>query len=291
MKRIIASLLATTAGALILVAAGSAASVTVQIRSTAFSPSSFTINHGDTVTWRNADTQDHQIVADDGSFASPILHRNQTFTKTLNTAGTFRYHDALAPKLTGKVTVKGPPPSVTLALSVPIVVYGAQTALSGAISTGGANQNVEIDEQPFGQASPSQVTILKTGVGGTFSFAVTPKLYTTYLARWNNVSSASVVAQVAPKVSLIPGGKGYMKVVIATPVSLWHKHVSLQRLSQFGQWVNLANLTLGELNGRLFKPVGYLPKGVSKIRVFLSINQAGNGLLAAHSGTQTIVKH
>jgi hypothetical protein len=29
---------------------------------------------------------------------------------------------------------------------------------------------------------------------------------------------------------------------------------------------------------------------VSKIRVFLSINQAGNGLLSAHSGTQTIVR-
>jgi hypothetical protein len=66
--------------------------------------------------------------------------------------------------------------------------------------------------------------------------------------------------------------------------------VSLQRLSQFGQWVNIANLTLGQLNGRLFKPAAYLPKGVSHIRVFLSINQAGNGLLAAHSGTQTIVR-
>ena len=89
---------------------------------------------------------------------------------------------------------------------------------------------------------------------------------------------------------LIPGGGGYMKADVSSPVSLWHKHVSLQRLSQFGQWVNIANLTLGQLNGRLFKPAAYLPKGVSHIRVFLSINQAGNGLLAAHSGTQTIVR-
>ena len=41
---------------------------------------------------------------------------------------------------------------------------------------------------------------------------------------------------------------------------------------------------------RLFKPAAYLPKGVSHIRVFLSVNQAGNGLLAAHSGTQTFVR-
>jgi hypothetical protein len=78
--------------------------------------------------------------------------------------------------------------------------------------------------------------------------------------------------------------------VVSSPVSLWHHHLYLQRLSQFGQWVNIAPLTLGQLNGRLFRPVGYLPKGVSHIRVFLTVNQAGNGLLAAHSGTQTIVR-
>jgi plastocyanin len=290
MWRTIAAVLATAVGALTLASAGAAATVTVQIRSTGFSPGAITINHDDKITWHNADKVNHQVVADDGSFASPILRAGQSWTKTLSTAGTFRYHDALFPKLTGRITVKGPPPSVSLALSVPIVVYGTSITLSGAISTGAANQSVELDQQPYGQASASQLAIVKTGVGGTFSWTITPNLYTTYSARWNNVTSASVVAQVSPKMKLIPGGAGYMKVEIASPVSLWHRHVSLQRLSQFGQWVNIANLTLGQLNGRLFRPVAYLPKGSSHIRVFLSINQAGNGLLAAHSGTQTIVR-
>ena len=70
--------------------------------------------------------------------------------------------------------------------------------------------------------------------------------------------------------------------------ALMPRHVLLQRLSAFGQWVNLASLTLGAQNGRVFQPVAYLPKGLSHIRVFLSVNQAGNGLLAAHSGTQTV---
>jgi plastocyanin len=290
MWRTLAALLATIVGALALASAGAAAAVTVQIRSTGFSPATFTINHDDKVTWHNADKVDHQVVADDGSFASPILHAGQSWTKTLSTAGTFRYHDALYPKLTGKITVKGPPPSVSLALSVPIVVYGTSITLTGTISTGAANQSVELDQQPYGQASASQIAIVKTGAGGTFSWTITPSLYTTYTARWNNVTSASVVAQVAPKMKLIPGGSGYMKAEISSPVSLWHRHVSLQRLSPFGQWVNIANLTLGQLNGRLFRPTAYLPKGVSHIRVFLSINQAGIGLLAAHSGTQTIVR-
>ena len=109
MWRMLATLLAA--------AAGSAATVTVQIKSTGFSPANVTINHGDAVAWHTADKVDHQVVADDGSFASPILHAGQSWTRTLTTAGTFRYHDALYPKRTGKIVVKGPPPSVSLALS------------------------------------------------------------------------------------------------------------------------------------------------------------------------------
>jgi plastocyanin len=289
MRRMLVPVL-VAAAALAAPATGSAATVTVQIKSTGFSPSSFTINHDDRVTWRNVDKVDHQVVADDGSFASPILHAGQSWSRTLTTAGTFRFHDALHPRLTGKVTVKGPPPSVALALSVPIVYYGAPITISGTISTGAANQTVELSQQPYGQAAPSQLALVKTGPGGAFSYTVTPNLYTTYAARWNNVASGSVVVQVAPKIQLIPGGKSYMKAVVTSPVSLWHRHLTLQRLSPYGQWVTVANLVLGEQNGRLFQPASYLPRGKSVIRVFLSINQAGVGLLASHSGTQSVTR-
>jgi len=284
----IAPLLAAAAGALVLAAPSAAATVTVQIRSTGFSPSNVTIQHDDRITWRNADKVDHQVVANDGSFASPILRAGQTWTRTFATAGTFRYHDALHPRFTGKLTVKGPPPSLSLALSAPIVTYGSPVTISGAVSSAQANQSVELDAQAYGQSSPTQLAIVKTGAGGTFAWTVTPALYTTYTARWGNVAASPVVVQVAPRIRLIPGGKGYMKAVVSSPVSLWHRHVVLQRLSQFGQWVSVANLTLGQQSGRLFQPARYLPRGVSRIRVFLSVNQAGVGLLAAHSGTQVI---
>ncbi|HEY8703501.1 MAG TPA: cupredoxin domain-containing protein [Gaiellaceae bacterium] len=286
--RIVAAMLATAAAVLALAATAGAATISVQIKSTGFSPSTIALNHGDQVTWKNTDKVDHQVVADDGSFASPILHAGQSYTATFSRAGTFRYHDSYAAKHTGKITVKGPPPSLTLALSAPIVDYGTVVTLSGAISTGAANQSVEIDAQPYGQASPIQLVILKTGTGGTFSYTVTPSIYTTYVARWNNTASGTVLVQVAPKLRLLVGGNGYMKAALTAPISMAGKHVSLQRLSSFGQWVNLVNLTLGTLNGRLFKPALYLPKGISHIRVFLSVNQAGNGLLSAQSGTQTV---
>lgn len=291
MLKIVSGTLAAAAGALVLATAGAAATGVVAVKSTGFSPSSLTVNHGDRVTFRNQDKVDHQVVADNGSFASPILHANQSWTTgSLNTAGTFHYHDALYPRRTGKIVVKGPPPAVTLALSLPIVTYGTGVTLSGAVSSALPNESVELDQQPWGQASMTQVTIVKTGPGGAYAFNVTPSIYTTYVARWKTVASGTVIAQVAPKIRLIPGGGGYLKAIVSAPVSLWHRHLYLQRLSQFGQWVNIAPLMLGQLNGRLFRPLGYLPKGVSHIRVFLTVNQAGNGLLAAHSGTQTIVR-
>jgi plastocyanin len=286
--KIVAAMLATAAAALALVATAGAATISVQIKSSGFSPSSISLEHGDQVTWKNTDRVDHQVVADDGSFASPILHAGQSYTATFSRAGTFKYHDSYAASHTGKVAVKGPPPSVTFALSAPIVNFGTIVTLSGAISTGAANQSVEIDSTQYGQASPIQLVVLKTGTGGAFSYSVTPKMYTTYIARWNNTPSGTVLVQVAPKLQLLAGKNGYMKAQLTAPVSMAGKHVSLQRLSSFGQWVNLANLTLGSLNGKLFKPVVYLPKGVSHIRVFLSVNQAGLGLLSGHSGTQTV---
>ncbi|HVH52422.1 MAG TPA: cupredoxin domain-containing protein [Gaiellaceae bacterium] len=270
------------------VAAASAATVTVQIKSTGFSPSTLTINHGDQITWHNGDRVNHQVVANDGSFASPILKPGQSWTATYSVAGSFGFHDALYPRFGGKITVKGPPPSVTLGLSQPIVFYGTQITLSGAISTGAAGQSVEIDALPYGMVTPVQVAIVKTGVGGTYSYPVQPSIYTSYTARWNGVASGNVVAQVAPAMHLLAGENGYMRATISSPVSLWHRHVYLQRLSSLGQWVNIAALDLGSLNGRIFRPVEFVPIGMSHIRVFLSVNQAGNGLLASHSGTQTI---
>jgi plastocyanin len=281
-------LLVATVAALGLAAPAHAATVTVQIKSTAFSPRSITINHGSSVTWKNVDTKNHQVVANDGSFASPIIGPGKTYTHTFTAAGTFRYHDALHPSLTGTIKVKGPPPSVTFALSQPIVVYGTAIVLSGQISSHRSGQNVQLTAQPYGQPSPLVLVTVVTGTNGTFAFQTVPKLYTTYVAHWGKISSVPIIAQVMPKVTLRPGGNGYMRAQVTGPHSFWHRHVFLQRLSRFGQWVNVASLTLGPQSGRVFRPAALLPRGPSRIRVFLTVNQAGVGLLASHSGTQAV---
>src|SRR5207249_317344 len=80
-------------------------------------PATTTMTQGDTVTWVNKDTANHQVLADKGQFVSPILSKNQTFSFTFNAAGTYTYKDELHPKLTGKIVVKGLPPTLTLAVS------------------------------------------------------------------------------------------------------------------------------------------------------------------------------
>src|SRR5205809_7752580 len=124
MRKLMLGLFAVAGAALTLAATGAAATVTVQIKSTGFSPAAVTVNNGDKVTFKNVDKVDHQVVADNGSFASPILRANQSWTTgSLTTAGTFGFHDALYPKLRGRLTVRGLPPAVTLRLSRPIVAY------------------------------------------------------------------------------------------------------------------------------------------------------------------------
>src|ERR671931_329537 len=125
MRRLVA--LAAAFTALAVAAPAQAATIDVKITKSGFSPSSIRINFGDTVKWTNSDTTNHQVVADNGSFASPILKLNESYSFTFKTAGRFPYHDAIKPSLKGVVRVNGPPPSLTFGATNPIVVYGTTT--------------------------------------------------------------------------------------------------------------------------------------------------------------------
>ncbi len=174
MKRallLIASILALASAASVALAAVTRG---VAIQPDGFSPVTRTIQTGDTIRWRNADTVNHQVVADNGHFASPVLRPRQTYERVFNTAGTYRYRDALEPAERGTIVVRGPAPSVSIALSAPIVFYGAGIRLTGFISSGAANQDVSIWEKPFGSASFIKQADLKTGTSGAYDFTRRP---------------------------------------------------------------------------------------------------------------------
>jgi plastocyanin len=266
-------------------APAAAATFTVRITSTGFSPRSLTINANDRVTWRNADTHSHQVVADNGAFVSPILGPGKTYSHTFRAAGTFRYHDALYPSRRGTITVKGPPPSVSLALSQPIIVYGSSITLTVQISAKKAGEPVTVDATPYGSASTPTAT-LSTDVNGTVTTTVTPTMYTTYVAHWKSATSGSVLVQVRPKLSLMPYSDGRFVARVTGPRSFAGRSVYLQRRSAYGQWVSVAKYALGPKSGRVFA----VPRrrGRSIYRVYMTVNQAGIGLLDGWSGTQSV---
>jgi plastocyanin len=274
-------------GALVLgTTAAGAATIDVRITGSGFSPRSLTINFGDSVLWRNADRTTHQIVADNGSFASPILQPGQTYRFTFRTAGRFPYHDALKVGNRGVIAVKGPPPSLTLGATAPIVVYGSSVVLGGAVSSHKAGETVNLVAQQYGSAVSGLGTV-QTGANGAFSFTVTPAIFTAYQASWSGATSAQISVQVKPKLSLLPLGRRFIARVGAARSMAGHL-VYLQRRSPFAQWVTVRKLTLGPQSGRIFSIPRRRGRGIDVYRVYLTVNQAGPGYLDSASGTQKV---
>src|SRR5215207_726899 len=132
---------------LVVAPEASAATKTVSIKRSYFSPATVSITAGDTIRWRNDDTRDHQVVSTTGTFASPVLRPGRTYSFTFEVAGTYRYRDALVPTSTGTIRVAGAPPALTLATSLPQITYGTQITLSGQINSKKAGENVQLNYQ------------------------------------------------------------------------------------------------------------------------------------------------
>jgi plastocyanin len=256
-----------------------AATKTVEIRRNAFSPATVSIVAGDTIRWRNVDTRNHQVVSTTGTFASPILAPRHTYSFTFEVAGTYRYRDALNPTVTGVVRVAGAPPALTFATSFPQITFGGAVTLSGQINSKKAGEQVQLTHQPYGQPSPIVLATVITGTDGTFSFVTKPRILTIYQASWKTAQSLAVTTAVAPAISF---GRlnGFVTRVYAGR-SMARKQVQLQRLSRFGQWVTIKRVPLDLDSRARFRAA--LPFGVSRLRIAMSVNQAGVGYLGAFS--------
>jgi plastocyanin len=252
----------------------------VRITASAFSPAAVTINTGDAVKWTNRDTKNHQVVANNGAFVSPTLGPGKSYTRIFNTAGTYRYHDALHPSLTGRVVVKGPPPAVTIGAALPILTYGQATHVSGAVSNKRSGETVTIWAQPFGQASPVQIATLLTTTNGVWDLVVKPTLLTTYEAHWKSAISAKISLQMRPGV-LFSTSKRMGFVKVKSNHSLEGRKVYVQRLTRFGEWVKIRRVILGRSSQRLFGL--RMARGRYTLRIFMSLNQVGAGYLDGFS--------
>jgi plastocyanin len=274
--------IATIAAAALVVTGASQPATTavtknVNITATAFTPASVTIKTGDSIKWTNKDTKTHQVVSNSGAFASPIISPNHTYKHTFNTAGTYRYHDALHPSLTGKIVVTGPPPAVSIEAGTPILVYGQATHIHGLISNGQAGETVTVYSQPYGEPSATLIATVLTGTGGAWDTVVTPSLLTTYQAHWKSTLSSTVQVAVHPKTAFTLSRRGFGVVKVTTNHSMKGHKVYIQRHTRFGEWVKIKRVVLGSRSSGSFRL--HLRRGRYVLRAYMTINQAGPGYL------------
>lgn len=78
----------------------------VAITNFTFSPKELRVKAGTKVVWTNNDAAPHTATSDTGAFDSKTLAKGISFSSTFNTKGTFKYHCALHPSMTGTVVVE-----------------------------------------------------------------------------------------------------------------------------------------------------------------------------------------
>jgi plastocyanin len=280
MKRLLLIPAALAAVFLIAVAAG-ASTQSVQITKNGFTPQTATVSAGDTVTWHNADTADHQVVADDGSFASPILHADASYSHTFTGPGTVKYHDSYARTHTGTITVNGPAPAVTLQSSTSTIVYGGGATVSGKVSAPLANEPVTLTAQPFGKGAQS-IDQTTTSSSGDYQFSVTPTIGTSYQSHWRTADSQTVKIEVAPRVGFSRSGN-LLIAKVTSDLSYSGHFVWAQRHFAYG-WKSIKRVFLGSNSRAVFRMA--LPRHhTTMLRLVLPSGQAGAGYVAGLSRT------
>lgn len=78
----------------------------VEIKGHKFTPASLTIKAGETVKFVNADRAPHTATADDESFDTGRLGKNDAGEITFATAGTFDYYCAVHPSMRATIIVE-----------------------------------------------------------------------------------------------------------------------------------------------------------------------------------------
>jgi hypothetical protein len=120
-----------------------------------------------------------------------------------------------------------------------------------------------------------------TGHGGRWTLKAQPKVGTVYRAQSSGVASRVLGVGVHPDVRarIISGAR--VSAHVGAGRALAGRAVRLQQLAD-GQWRTVAKATLDRNSDAVF-PVTELPGGASTLRIAMSVNQAGSGLMGAFS--------
>lgn len=77
----------------------------VWIQSMKFKPAVITVAEGTTIKWMNKDGADHTVTSNTDLFESGAMGNGETFSFTFDSTGSYPYHCAFHPNMTGEVVV------------------------------------------------------------------------------------------------------------------------------------------------------------------------------------------
>jgi plastocyanin len=260
----------------------------VVITATGFNPQSVTIEAGETVTWRNTDTQVHRVVVT-GTSCNLSLQPLQSSSCEFSTSGRLSYSDPgeSGSGFRGTIEVESAPTrGVTLNATRRIVIFGDAISLSGTVSSAQAGQTVTITVDPAGE--PARRIEVETTTGGEWTVRVQPRIRTQYTARWRNSTSDALSVQVRPRVTLRKVGRNLFAVVVVAAESFAGNRVEIrrQRSRTNQRLVTVRRVVLNEnprtetISQRTFRLT--VRRGF-RMRAFLPASEAGPAYLASQS--------
>jgi len=159
------------------------------------------------------------------------------------------------------------------------VLYGHSVLLAGRVSNGKPDERVSILAWRYAHSAPTRVASVLTAAGGRWSFRPRPSVQTSYTARWGLIASRTLVVGVEPRMSVARPIGGAIGVHVAAARSLADRTVQLQELTRSGRWRTIEWARLDRRSSAAFAAPA--SGGHLTLRIALSVNQAGAGLLGA----------
>ena len=292
-------LLVVGAVMLLVAAPAPAKTITVDITKHGFSAAGLNVQAGDSVTWTNKDTVNHQVTCATCPFTSPVLAPGQAYTYAFAKVGKFTIADALAKVKNETVTVKAAPATVSASANPTRLNYGSPTTISGSLSTALANQKVDILAQACGENAAKAIGTATTTSTGSFTFQHQPALGTSFQVRYKaggtTVTSSAVSVAVRPVVVLKRVARHRFSVQVIAAQSFVGKAVVFQRwVGSRHRWNRVKTVFLGAraaatspLPGSTVSSTAFkvsLHRGL-RVRAFLPGGQAAPCYVGAHSST------
>jgi len=273
--------------------------VAVDISKAGFAPATVSVTAGDSVSWTNKDTANHQVVFKACPFTSPVLAPGGGVTFQFTKSGNFAIVDPLNHNKKATVKVAAAPSTISSSPSPRVLTYGAPTTITGTLSTGQANQKVDILAQRCSENAPKSIATVTTGAGGAFTYQTPPTINTSYQARFGTgataVTSPLTAVSSRPLVNLRRNAPHRFTVQVTAGESFVGKAVVFQRwIQKTHRWQRVKTVVLRSrhavstpLAGSTVSSVtfGVRLKSRLRVRAVLTSAQAGPCYIAASSAS------